>query len=69
MISTLVLGFLIGLTWVLAPGPMLVATITASLAGNWTAGIRVSPGHITNETGIYFLIILGLASMPPRIQR
>ncbi|MDD1693712.1 MAG: LysE family translocator [Methanoregula sp.] len=59
---TLVLGFLIGLTGALAPGPTLVATINASLAGNWTAGLKVSLGHIIIETAIFFLIILGLAS-------
>jgi threonine/homoserine/homoserine lactone efflux protein len=61
IVSTLVLGFLIGLTGALAPGPTLVATINASLAGNWTAGLKVSLGHIVIETAIFFLIILGLA--------
>ncbi|MDD1686181.1 LysE family transporter [Methanoregula sp.] len=61
ILSTLVLGFLIGLTGALAPGPTLVATINASLAGNWTAGLKVSLGHIIIETALFFLIILGLA--------
>jgi threonine/homoserine/homoserine lactone efflux protein len=61
--STLVLGFLIGLTGALAPGPTLVATINASLAGDWTAGLKVSLGHIIIETAIFFLIVLGLASI------
>jgi len=63
ILSTLVLGFLIGLTGALAPGPTLVATINASLAGNWTAGLKVSLGHIIIETAIFFLIILGLAGL------
>ena len=63
IVSTLVLGFLIGLTGALAPGPTLVATINASLAGNWTAGLKVSLGHIMIETAIFFLIILGLAAV------
>jgi threonine/homoserine/homoserine lactone efflux protein len=63
ILSTLVLGFLIGLTGALAPGPTLVATINASLAGNWTAGLKVSLGHIVIETAIFFLIILGLVSI------
>jgi threonine/homoserine/homoserine lactone efflux protein len=63
IISTLGLGFLIGLTGALAPGPTLVATINASLAGNWTAGLKVSLGHIVIETAIFFLIILGLATV------
>jgi threonine/homoserine/homoserine lactone efflux protein len=61
--STLILGFLIGLTGALAPGPTLVATINASLAGDWTTGIKVSLGHIAIEIAIFFLIILGLASV------
>lgn len=63
VIATLVLGFLIGFTGALAPGPTLVATINASLAGDWKAGLRVSLGHIIIETGIFFLIILGLATV------
>ena len=63
LLSTLGLGFLIGLTGALAPGPTLVATINASLAGNWTAGLKVTLGHIVIETAIFFLIILGLASI------
>jgi threonine/homoserine/homoserine lactone efflux protein len=63
ILSTLVLGFLIGLTGALAPGPTLVATINASLAGTWTAGLKVSLGHIVIETAIFFLIVLGLASI------
>jgi threonine/homoserine/homoserine lactone efflux protein len=63
ILSTLALGLLIGFTGALAPGPTLVATINASLAGNWTAGLKVSLGHIVIETAIFFLIILGLASV------
>ncbi|HII99550.1 MAG TPA: LysE family transporter [Methanoregula sp.] len=37
ILSTVVLGFLIGLTGALAPGPTLVATINASLAGFLTS--------------------------------
>ena len=62
-ISTLVLGFLIGLTGAIAPGPTLVATINASLGGDWKAGLRVSLGHIVIETAIFFLIILGFAAV------
>lgn len=63
ILSTLVLGLLIGFTGALAPGPTLVATINASLNGNWAAGLKVSLGHIVIETAIFFLIILGLAGI------
>ena len=63
ILSTLVLGLLIGFTGALAPGPTLVATINASLGGDWKAGLRVSLGHIVIETAIFFLIILGFAAV------
>lgn len=63
LLSTLVLGFLIGLTGALAPGPTLVATIHASLAGDWKTGLKVSLGHIVVETAIFILIVLGLATL------
>jgi len=63
ILTTLGLGFLIGLTGALAPGPTLVATINASLGGDWKAGLKVSLGHIVIETAIFFLIILGLAAV------
>ena len=63
ILSTLALGLLIGFTGALAPGPTLVATINASLGGDWKAGLRVSLGHIVIETAIFFLIILGFAAV------
>jgi threonine/homoserine/homoserine lactone efflux protein len=63
ILSTLALGLIIGFTGALAPGPTLVATINASLNGNWAAGLKVSLGHIVIETAIFFLIILGLAGI------
>jgi len=61
IVSMLALGFLIGLTGALAPGPTLVATINASLAGSWTTGLKISLGHMVVETAIFLLIVLGLA--------
>ena len=63
LLSMLLLGFVIGLTGALAPGPTLVATINASLAGNWTTGLKISLGHIVVETVIFLLIVLGLAAV------
>ncbi|NMB77662.1 MAG: LysE family transporter [Methanomicrobiales archaeon] len=63
IISTLAVGFVIGLTGALAPGPTLVATINASLHGDWKAGLKVSLGHIIIETAIFLLIIFGLAGI------
>jgi len=63
LVSMLVVGFVIGLTGALAPGPTLVATIQASLKGDWKTGLKVSCGHIVVETVIFLLIVLGLAAV------
>jgi threonine/homoserine/homoserine lactone efflux protein len=63
IVSMLLLGFVIGLTGALAPGPTLVATINASLAGSWTTGLKISLGHIIVELVIFILIIFGLATV------
>ena len=39
-----ILGFVIGLTGALVPGPTLVATINASITGDWMTGLKVSLG-------------------------
>jgi threonine/homoserine/homoserine lactone efflux protein len=58
-----ILGFVIGLTGALAPGPTLVATINASMAGDWTTGLKVSLGHVIVELFLVILILLGLATI------
>ena len=58
-----ILGFVIGLTGALAPGPTLVATIFASIAGDWTTGLKVSLGHVIVELFLVLLILMGLASV------
>ena len=63
LLPMLVLGFVIGLSGALAPGPTLVATINASLSGNWTTGLKISLGHIIAESVIFILIVMGLASL------
>ena len=57
------LGFVIGLTGALAPGPTLVATINASISGDWTTGLKVSLGHAIVELSLVILIFLGLATV------
>jgi threonine/homoserine/homoserine lactone efflux protein len=58
-----ILGFVIGLTGALAPGPTLVATINASITGDWTTGLKVSLGHVIVELLIVILILLGLTTV------
>jgi threonine/homoserine/homoserine lactone efflux protein len=57
------LGFVIGLSGALAPGPTLVATINASIAGDWTIGLKVSLGHVIVELFLVILILLGFATV------
>jgi len=59
----LFLGFVIGLTGALAPGPTLVATINASIAGDWTSGLKVSLGHVIVELFLVLLILIGMATV------
>jgi threonine/homoserine/homoserine lactone efflux protein len=59
--GTFILGFLIGLTGALAPGPTLIATINTSLKGGWSVGPKVTLGHILVEIIMVFFVILGIS--------
>ncbi len=59
ILEMLILGFLIGLTGALAPGPTLVVTINASLKGGWSMGPRVTLGHAAVELLMVLLIVGG----------
>jgi threonine/homoserine/homoserine lactone efflux protein len=63
LFQMVLLGFVIGLSGALAPGPTLVATINASIAGDWTTGLKVSLGHAIVELFLVILILLGLATV------
>lgn len=60
-LNMIILGFLIGLTGTLAPGPTLIATINASLKRGWSAGPLVTLGHIMVEVVMVGLIVAGLS--------
>ncbi|MDY9927029.1 LysE family transporter [Methanosarcina sp.] len=59
----LLLGFTVGLTGALVPGPMLFATIEVSLRKGWLAGPEVVIGHILVELMLSILIVFGAASL------
>ncbi len=61
MIELLAIGFLIGLTGAAVPGPMLFATIEASLRRGWTAGHLIVLGHAAVEVLICGVILLGFS--------
>ncbi|MEN6609668.1 MAG: LysE family translocator [Methanoregulaceae archaeon] len=65
--ETLILGFLVGLTGALAPGPTLVATINSSLKEGWSAGPKVVAGHFLIEVLVVLLIVIGVSSMAIRL--
>jgi threonine/homoserine/homoserine lactone efflux protein len=58
----LLLGFTIGLTGAIVPGPMLFATIELSLKRGWFAGPEVVLGHMLVELVLSILILFGFAS-------
>jgi threonine/homoserine/homoserine lactone efflux protein len=58
------MGFIIGLTGALAPGPTLIATIRSALHVGWTGGPRVTLGHVIAEMVIVVLIAAGISSFP-----
>lgn len=61
LIEFLAFGFLIGLTGAAVPGPILFATIDASLRRGWTAGPEIVLGHALVEVVICALIVLGFS--------
>jgi threonine/homoserine/homoserine lactone efflux protein len=63
LLQMLLLGFVIGLTGALAPGPTLVATINSSLTGDWTTGLKISLGHMIAESILFVLIVMGFAAV------
>jgi len=63
IVQMVLLGFVIGLTGALAPGPTLVATINASINGDWMTGLKVSLGHAIVELFLVILILSGLATI------
>lgn len=63
ILKALLLGFSVGLTGALVPGPMLFATIEISLKKGWLAGPQVVLGHMIVEVVLYIMILFGAASL------
>jgi threonine/homoserine/homoserine lactone efflux protein len=62
ILYSLATGIILGYTGALSPGPVLFATIDASLKKGWIAGPLVVLGHMLIEILIATIIIFGLAS-------
>lgn len=62
LIEMLTIGFAVGLSGALVPGPMLFATIGSSMRRGWTSGPKVVLGHALLEIVLCILIVLGMTS-------
>ena len=62
ILKALLIGFTVGLTGALVPGPMLFATIEASLKKGWIAGPEFVLGHILVELVLCVFILFGVTS-------
>ncbi|UGV41654.1 LysE family transporter [Methanococcoides orientis] len=62
LIKALALGFTIGISAALIPGPMMFATIGISLEKGWRTGPFIFLGHSLVEISIILLIIGGISS-------
>jgi threonine/homoserine/homoserine lactone efflux protein len=63
LIKALILGFTVGISAALVPGPMMFATIVTSFKVGWKAGPSVFIGHTMVESTIFLLIIAGASSL------
>lgn len=59
-----ILGFVIGLTGALTPGPTLIATIQSSISHGWKSGPYVTGGHILAEFLVVIFIATGISILP-----
>jgi threonine/homoserine/homoserine lactone efflux protein len=62
ILKMLGIGFFLGLTGALVPGPMLFATIETSLTKGWLSGPKVFSGHALIELVIFVLIVAGFST-------
>jgi threonine/homoserine/homoserine lactone efflux protein len=62
LIQAFILGFTIGVSAALVPGPMMLATISLSIRKGWKTGFYVFTGHSMVEITIIVLILAGASS-------
>jgi threonine/homoserine/homoserine lactone efflux protein len=63
LLEMLTIGFVLGLTGALVPGPMLFVTIDTSLKRGWKAGPEIFVGHAILEFIVCVLIIYGITAV------
>ncbi|WP_319508025.1 LysE family transporter [uncultured Methanolobus sp.] len=62
LLQALALGFTVGVSAALIPGPMMFATIGISMKNGWRTGPSVFIGHALVESAIFLLILAGAVS-------
>ncbi|WP_321430693.1 LysE family transporter [uncultured Methanolobus sp.] len=67
LLEMLTIGFVLGLTGALVPGPMLFVTIDTSLKRGWKAGPEIFVGHAILEFIVCVLIIYGITAVSDSI--
>jgi threonine/homoserine/homoserine lactone efflux protein len=63
MAQAFILGFTIGVSAALVPGPMMLATVSISLKKGWKTGFYVFSGHSLVEITLILLIIMGASTL------
>jgi len=63
LIEMLTIGFAVGLSGALIPGPMLFATIDGSMKKGWICGPKVVLGHALLELVLCILIVFGITAL------
>ena len=63
LIEMLTIGFAVGLSGALVPGPMLFATIDGSMKKGWICGPKVVLGHALLELVLCILIVFGITAL------
>lgn len=61
--KAIILGFTVGISAAIIPGPMMFATIAASIKKGWRAGPSVFIGHALVELSILVIILIGASSL------
>ncbi|HWR25064.1 MAG TPA: LysE family transporter [Methanosarcina sp.] len=60
--KALILGFTVGISAAIVPGPMTFAAIGASFKNGWRAGPPIFIGHALTELAIFIIVLIGAAS-------
>jgi len=60
--KALILGFTVGISAAIIPGPMMFAAIAASIKNGWRAGPSIFIGHALVELAIFVIVLVGASS-------